>query len=107
MNITVRALDTKYQGVKGRITSMSILKGAKETLKLYSQVRASNKQSKSNLDMASIQVAKKMYKQRTGKDFSPSDFRYDLNQGPISKEHKQYIADKKTARANYKKRFGL
>jgi len=83
------------------------LKGAAETINLYKAVKAANKQSRKNLDLASIQIAKKQYKERTGKEFSPSAYRAELTGGIISKEYIQYAKDKKTARKEYKKRFGI
>lgn len=84
-----------------------MLKKAKETISNYAAVRANNAQSRSNLNAAAIQVAQKKYKAATGKTMTPSFLKAELNSGFPSKSTNQYLKDKKEARSNYKKRFGL
>ena len=69
--------------------------------------RASNKKSKSNLDLAAVQVASKKYKQNTGQDFSPSAYRADRDGFIQSKAHRQYTKDRNAARKVYKTKYGL
>lgn len=84
-----------------------MLKGSRETVSNYYKVYKSNKQSKSNLDLASIQVAKKKYFNTTGKEMTPSRLKSDSAGIILPKATKQYLSDRTAARKAYKKRFGL
>jgi len=84
-----------------------MLKGAKEIITNALYTRASNKKSKSNLDLASIQIAKKKYFNATGREMTPSRLKSDSAGIVLPKATQQYLKDRTSARKDYKKRFGL
>lgn len=83
------------------------LKGAKETVVNYNQVRKNNKQSRANLDSLAISKAKKIYKAETGREMTASMLKAELTGGFPTAQTKKYMNDKKVIRKGLKTRFGL
>lgn len=83
------------------------LKGAKETIKNYSDAKKSTNKAKENVSKLVIDKAKKNYAKATGKEMTPSKLKGELEGGILSKPTRVYLDDKKSLKKDYYKKFGL
>ena len=83
------------------------IRGARETVGLMRATNKANKSSKQNIKSIGITLAKKNYKEKTGREMTLSTLRSEQAGGRLSKESREYLQDKKNITKAKMKHYGF